>query len=823
MFRGSARICLHVGHVWLISAAIALLLGDAVAQDCPSSSKSPCVEPLEICPIPLLRIHVGFPVEYRARVRHNCPTLTKVWEKVDGPEEFDIDNAGGLFYWTPANVPRPDGRENLTVRVTLLDYIGGQFVVVDEATESFQAAVDDNSMIYPLWRDYLSEENTVDIDGRAMSTPDGGQFESYSLEFARVQASDVPPADEDWIQIGTAVTSPVETTGRLGEWDIAKEPDGGRYYLRLIVNLDDGTQSIVENQVIIDRSASPGWPKRVEAISHSPVLADITDDGRCEVLVVTHSGKMYVWDIEGNLLWNAALGGATHSAPSIGDIDQDGRPEILWTIGGDDGRSRLVAYHADGVPVAGFPIPGPPNRVLRVVPTLADLDGDGVLDIIIGSQGMFPPFPPAQIWAYRYDVAAQAVQALPGWPQDLSGNQLNASASVADLDGDQHPDVIVESLDYDYFGGTETSRAYVFDAHGTALPGWEGGVVLDEPITDGFMNGGGGSRSISQPAIADLDGDGSPEIIIGSNILQADGTQIFSDSGAKNALSAAVGDLDHDPFTLEVVVGEKGWRWDSITSSFVSFDPFTLSRFLSPAIIGDCGEGHRDVVAGNRATTTPGVIAFHVQGEDAGQFFDGYPKSLYGKTGDAGAPVIGDFNGDGCVQVAAAITDASYGGVVAVWDMSGENRDEHHAWPMMGHNVRHTGAYCDAPPNRPGMVEETRTTSSITLRWEDRSAVEDGYLIERSSSDEPWSYQEIATLAPNTTEYATSEGERAFYRVRALRYDGRTGERVLSRFARNQTRLIPAVSTWGIVVTIVLLCTAATLILGERCRAGQRR
>ena len=51
----------------------------------------------------------------------------------------------------------------------------------------------------------------------------------------------------------------------------------------------------------------------------------------------------------------------------------------------------------------------------------------------------------------------------------------------------------------------------------------------------------------------------------------------------------------------------------------------------------------------------------------------GYPKSLYGETLDLGAPVVGDFDGNGLVDVAVGITDSVYGTVVAIWEENGTN------------------------------------------------------------------------------------------------------------------------------------------------------
>src|SRR5690606_2354145 len=77
------------------------------------------------------------------------------------------------------------------------------------------------------------------------------------------------------------------------------------------------------------------------------------------------------------------------STPALGDIDGDGDKEIV--IGGMD--RRLHAFHHDGSYVEGWPMDNQYRlddsygilRESRSTAALADLDGDGVLDVIIGS------------------------------------------------------------------------------------------------------------------------------------------------------------------------------------------------------------------------------------------------------------------------------------------------------------------------------------------------------------------------------------------------------------------------------------------------------
>jgi hypothetical protein len=256
--------------------------------------------------------------------------------------------------------------------------------------------------------------------------------------------------------------------------------------------------SKLSNRVIIDRTAKPGWPKRVGPLTHSPVLADLDDDGQQEVIVVTHFGELYVWRIDGTEVFEAegVPASGAYGAPAIGDIDGDGRPEIVWATTGS-----LQAHRLDGAVVPGFPLLAPAGVNFRAVPTLADLDGDGVLDVVIGAQGLTVANP-GQVVAYRY--TGGGLELLPGWPRTVGDFSLYASASVADLDAQPGPEVVVESYD----------RIYAWHADGTPVAGLHG-ASLAAPIAMAEVNGAGSFRSSSQPAIADLDGDGGLEIVVG--------------------------------------------------------------------------------------------------------------------------------------------------------------------------------------------------------------------------------------------------------------------------------------------------------------------
>jgi flagellar hook capping protein FlgD len=70
------------------------------------------------------------------------------------------------------------------------------------------------------------------------------------------------------------------------------------------------------------------------------------------------------------------LGSATEASPAVADLDGDGTLEIL--VGAED--RRLHAFHADGTQVNGFPIEI--GAEARSTPAIWDLDRDGATDIV---------------------------------------------------------------------------------------------------------------------------------------------------------------------------------------------------------------------------------------------------------------------------------------------------------------------------------------------------------------------------------------------------------------------------------------------------------
>ncbi len=187
-------------------------------------------------------------------------------------------------------------------------------------------------------------------------------------------------------------------------------------------------------------------------------------------------------------------------------------------------------------PVVEWEITGKSSTALPVV---ADIDGDGLPEIVV----VWSSFLSGSLAVYHGDGSGLL------W-EDSRNVGYGSAPAVADLDDDGSPEIVV-ALDT----GSGMSLAYAigaFDAEGNLL--WQ-----SEDYSDGEFNWA------TAPVISDMDHDGSPEIVAGRVILNADGTEraegrasdVGSSAGGFGIIEGAhpaVADLDLDGVE-EVIAG----------------------------------------------------------------------------------------------------------------------------------------------------------------------------------------------------------------------------------------------------------------------------
>jgi hypothetical protein len=124
------------------------------------------------------------------------------------------------------------------------------------------------------------------------------------------------------------------------------------------------------------------------------VLANIQGDAKPEIIASLNDGFMYAFTSTGTRLWryNYTNGKSIMfaSEPMISDLNQDGSPEIVFSTYGDPDVSdsgHLIILGANGALKHDVPLPGAGHNGngngAPAAPTVADLDGDGKLEILV--------------------------------------------------------------------------------------------------------------------------------------------------------------------------------------------------------------------------------------------------------------------------------------------------------------------------------------------------------------------------------------------------------------------------------------------------------
>jgi hypothetical protein len=553
-----------------------------------------------------------------------------------------------------------------------------------------------------------------------VGTADGAAFQRFYVEWAK----GINPFS-GWTNSGVTLTggglSPI-TDGMLASWNSGTITQADFYSIRLRVE-ETGATNLAGTYVYLEPDLySTNWPQWLDqAPGNSCLLPARIDSGQTRLVLVnppylstTLPSRLWQFSADGASLTTNTLDRGSYMQPAVGNLDGAGGDEIIvaeW--------NQLRIFCPDGSTII---LPRSNNANLQhVLVTLVDLDGDGQTEILaLGSNlansdgwlyawktngqmfnANYPLLVPDADFNLRsldragrilpVDLNADGIPELlvltseasgsfslrmfhadgspADWPAITLGGQY-FQAVAGDLDRDGLPEIVVA-----YEDGDGLNRLAAYSTQGTLLPGWPLQV---------------GSGTPMHALLADLNRDGTNEIIAtafaGLFVFKADGTK-FSGSwpvqgnGFQPFSMPSVADIDGDGIAEILVV-----RNDTVFSS-----PFY---------------------------TDLNLIAYRTNASIARSW------RLFGANGNqptwGGPPLVGDFDGDGQVDLALNYQLVTGGGtsgglqqgVVTVLRLKAPYRPNRRDWPMYYHDPRNSSIGF-----LPATLNLARTTTGVALSW----------------------------------------------------------------------------------------------------------
>jgi len=264
----------------------------------------------------------------------------------------------------------------------------------------------------------------------------------------------------------------------------------------------------------------------------------------------------------------------------VPDLDGDGHDEVVLASSFGWTSAQGVLYLLDGDSLMGVPEVATwsgPSSFGQVVAT-ADLDGDGLTDLVVGGLRDDPGSnDPGAVFTFLGDTLASG---LGGTEADADGEVVDVvslsgfgeAVAVGDIDDDGLDDVLVgvpRASDGGqaalFFGGQLASGSLTIDDAEQTLSGGN-----DHDDVGELMDGPG-----------DLDGDGVDDFVVGAEYL--DGGEVFFVSGADlggGALDLATRPSVHTDSWYDIDLGHGDVDGDGRTDLLLGHD--AVSLFLSP-------------------------------------------------------------------------------------------------------------------------------------------------------------------------------------------------------------------------------------------------
>jgi hypothetical protein len=199
-------------------------------------------------------------------------------------------------------------------------------------------------------------------------------------------------------------------------------------------------------------------------------LADLNGDGADEI-IVTHNEEINVVDGQGNILWTKSLvGGMAQYPAAIGDINNDGILEIVALTAYGNARGGINIFDASGNFLL-YMVTN--NNPLICAPVLADLNNDGTLEIIFNGRGKASASISAGIHVWNLQG-----EELEGFPFEMPSTPA-FTPTLADIDGDGFLEIFTATTSALYCVSHTGEMLYTVDGQEAYKYSYQSPLVVD--------------------------------------------------------------------------------------------------------------------------------------------------------------------------------------------------------------------------------------------------------------------------------------------------------------------------------------------------------
>ncbi len=478
--------------------------------------------------------------------------------------------------------------------------------------------------------------------------------------------------------------------------------------------------------IIYDR-----WTERTSA-----TIADINNDGKMEILLPTYDGRIFAFNASGATLSGFPIitGAQIRGYLTLGDLNKDGDLEIAAGLDSPNSgvAPRVGIWNPNGTAYTGWPkttdcaSSGISCNISAIV--MSDVDKDSYLEVIAATNNRIIPSDPFRgapnlyLWESNGNLMS-------GWPKsDDQDTAIIGQIAVGDLSGDTYPDIVT---------GRDYNRLFAFNRSGANLNNWPHHVWY--PYDRNIWTDDQIEFPRSSPALADLNQDGYLEYIIpghrrgassstysypellvyNANATRFSGWETPAQGSSLNWVSnttrmieaPAIADLNGDGKPEIILATQDGYvrAYNAEKQKLWEYNYYQGSQVhTSEVVVGDVdGDGKYEVVFGTfwLNLVTKGNVGIYILNHDGTE----NAKLLLNSIGISNTPSLGDLDGDGLIEIAAA----TYDGYLYVWDTPGLALPERLPWPMARHDLQRTGMYKDISPSFSQSSKRTSTSNAI--------------------------------------------------------------------------------------------------------------